>query len=294
MTIRHLKIFIAVAEAGTMSQAAKNLYIAQPTVSQVIGEMEDTYQIRLFERLSKKLYITNAGEQLLQYARHAVALFEEMERSLRNAADSVVLRAGATLTVGSCVLAGIIRRFEEGHPAVRTQVVVDNTHVIEEMLLSSSLDLALVEGQVSSPELQVIPVIRDELVLICGAGHPYAVRDSVSAAELEKQDFILRGKGSGTRALFEDSMRSRGISITPKWTCYSSDAILSAVGENQGLGVISRMLVEQKARDGVLRILPIRDAEFHRFFSLVYHRDKFLSEPLRLLIRAILESSGGE
>lgn len=294
MTIRHLKIFIAVAEAGTMSQAAKNLYIAQPTVSQVISEMEETYQIRLFERLSKKLYITSAGEQLLQYARHAVSLFEEMERSLRNAADSVVLRAGATLTVGSCVLAGIIRRFEEEHPAIRAQVVVDNTHVIEKMLLNSSLDLAFVEGQITSPELQVTPVIRDELVLICGAGHPYAARDSVCAADLEGQDFILREKGSGTRALFEDSMRSRGISIMPKWTCYSSDAILSAVGENQGLGVISRMLVEQKARDGVFRILPIRDAEFHRFFSLVYHRDKFLSEPLRFLIRAILESSREE
>ena len=82
MTIRHLKVFIAVAQTGKMGAAAKELYISQPTVSQVISEIEEQYGVKLFERLSKKLYITKEGRQLLDYARHIIALFDEMERNL--------------------------------------------------------------------------------------------------------------------------------------------------------------------------------------------------------------------
>lgn len=290
MTIRHLKIFIAVADTGKMSTAAKNLYIAQPTVSQVIAEIEENYGVRLFERLSKKLYITESGERLLRYARHIVALFDEMERSLRNSSNPIVLRVGATITVGTCVLTSIINRFEEEHPHIQTQVVVDNTHVIEEMLLNSSLDLALVEGVINSEELRVTPVIRDELVLVCDTAHPFASRESILAEELEGQPFILREKGSGTRAKFEEYLRSRDISIYPKWTCYSADSILNAVEGGQGLTVISQMLVEQRVREGRLCIIPIRDAVFHRAFSLVYHKNKFLSDPLKLLMDTLLST----
>ena len=145
MTIRHLRIFIAVAETGKMGLAAKQLYIAQPTVSQVISDMEKSYGVKLFERLSKKLYITPQGERLLSYARHIVSLFDEMERSMRNSSAQVLLRVGATITVGSCVLSPIIRRYEELFPLSQVQVFVDNTRLIEEMLLESQLDVALVE-----------------------------------------------------------------------------------------------------------------------------------------------------
>ena len=110
MTIRHLRIFIAVAETGKMGLAAKQLYIAQPTVSQVISDMEKSYGVKLFERLSKKLYITPQGDRLVAYARHIVSLFDEMERSMRNSSAQVLLRVGATITVGACVLSPIIRR----------------------------------------------------------------------------------------------------------------------------------------------------------------------------------------
>ncbi len=167
MTIRHLRIFIAVAEAGKMGLAAKQLYIAQPTVSQVISDMERSYGVKLFERLSKKLYITPQGERLLSYARHIVSLFDEMERSMRNSSAQVLLRVGATITVGACVLSPIIHRYEELFPLSQVQVFVDNTRLIEEMLLESQLDVALVEGLVESPDLCTLPVIEDELVLAC-------------------------------------------------------------------------------------------------------------------------------
>ena len=170
MTFRHLKIFIAVAQTGSMSAAARELYIAQPTVSQVIAEIENEYGIRLFERLSRRLYITREGRQLLDYARHITALFEEMERDLHYASRNRTLRVGATITVGSCVLPALVARFEAENPSDTVEVLVDNTRVIEEKILSSELDFGLVEGDVTEPDLLSRPVLRDELVLICAEG----------------------------------------------------------------------------------------------------------------------------
>lgn len=153
MTFRHLKIFIAVAQTGSMSAAARELYIAQPTVSQVIAEIENEYGIRLFERLSRRLYITREGRQLLDYARHITALFEEMERDLHYASRNRTLRVGATITVGSCVLPALVARFEAENPSDTVEVLVDNTRVIEEKILSSELDFGLVEGDVTEADL---------------------------------------------------------------------------------------------------------------------------------------------
>lgn len=292
MTIRHLRIFIAVAETGKMGLAAKQLYIAQPTVSQVIADMEKSYGVKLFERLSKKLYITPQGERLLSYARHIVSLFDEMERSMRNSSAQVLLRVGATITVGACVLSPIIRRYEELFPLSQVQVFVDNTRLIEEMLLESQLDVALVEGSVESPDLCTLPVIEDELVLACAPDHPFAFRETLHPEELEGQNFVLREKGSGTRALFEDYLHARQIEVCPKWVCHSADSILSAVEAGQGLTVISRLLAQPRAAEGRLRLLRLADARLTRSFRLVYHKNKYLSEPLRHLMDCMQQVAG--
>ena len=286
MTIRHLKVFIAVAQTGKMGAAAKELYISQPTVSQVISEIEEQYGVKVFERLSKKLYITEEGRQLLDYARHIITLFDEMERNLNYASTHHSLRVGATITVGSCTLPPIIRRFEENHPTITTQVWVDNTQVIEGMILESRLDLALVEGEVTSPDLIVHPVMEDELVLICGPCHPFSRRQSVALSELSGQDFVLREPGSGTREQFEILLAQAGIPVRQKWVCHSFDSILAAVSQGQGLSVVSRRLAEQSAKE--LHILPVEDVKLHRTFNLIYHKNKFLSEPLRAFLKDLL------
>lgn len=287
MTIRHLKIFITVAESGTMSAAAAKLYITQPTVSQVIAEIEEDYGVRLFERLAKKLYITDSGRELLSYARHIVGLFDEMEQKMKNASDRVLLRVGATITVGTCVMGGLIARFEEKHPEIRTKVCVANTQKIEEMLCKSELDLALVEGKIKHEELIVEPVIRDELVLVCGAKHPFFTRDGIALRELNGEPMILREEGSGTRELFCDCLEKEGVTVEAKWTCHTADAILNAVACNQGITVISKMLAAPREAAGELRIIPIRDKTFERSFSVVYHKNKYFSKFLTQLMKQI-------
>jgi len=293
MTIRHLEIFIAVAEAGKMNMAAKQLHLAQPTISQAIQEIESQYRILLFERLNKKLYITDAGRELLDYARHIVSLFNKMEVTLQGHAVSMTLQVGATVTVGTCVFNTAIAEFERQNPDIQIHVSVDNTRMIEDMILKSQLDLAVVEGTISSPDIHVLPIMDDELVLVCGAGHPFFGRSEIDFSELKGMSFVLREPGSGTRALFEDKLREHQVTINEKWMCNNSEAIKNAVMEGQGMTVISRSLVERELSEGSLYLVPIRHIYLKRQFSLVYHKNKFLSAPIKRLIQFMGQSVKG-
>lgn len=222
----------------------------------------------------------------MDYARHIIALFDEMERNLSYASTHHALRVGATITVGSCALPSIIRRFEERHPTVTTQVWVDNTQLIEGMILESRLDLALVGGGGHQPDLIVCPVLEDELVLICGPAIPLPGGSLWPCPNFPARILSCREPGSGTRERFETLLDQAGISVRQKWVCHSSDSILAAVAQGQGLSVVSRQLAEQSAKE--LHTLPVEDVKLHRTFNLIYHKNKFLSEPLRAFFGELL------
>lgn len=285
MTLRDLRIFTEVAKTLSMSESANNLGCAQPTVSQVIASIEAQYGVCLFERLSRRLYLTDDGTYLNTYAQGILALYDEVDANLGSYALAVVLRVGATITVGSSLMGDLVSRFEREHQGISVEVYVDNTETIAQMLSESRLDIALVEGVVHHPSLVAEEVLADSLVLV--AANDFPLPDEVALPDLEQLPFILREKGSGTRQLFAKLLESRGITIREKWICHSSDAILSAVRSGQGLTVISRRLVANDLAGGVLREIPISGVCFGRMFSLVYHKDKFFTPPLEQLVNAI-------
>ncbi len=287
MTTRHLEVFLAVARVGSMSGAAKELYISQPTVSQVIAELEEHYHTRLFERLQKRLYITPAGQQLQRYAQQITDLFSQMDQEMDHTAHHRLLRVGATITIGSCLLPGLVARFESVCPSTQVQAYVDNTQAIEGMLCRSELDLALVEGKISSPQLRTFDVLDDQLVLICAPDHPLAKQNKVTPQQLQGQQFIMRETGSGTRALFEEFLRQNQVQINVKWSCHSSDSVLAAVAAGQGLAMLSLVLVQKPAAQGQVAILPLQRAGLSRSFQLVYHKDKYLSAVMRQFIKSL-------
>lgn len=127
MTIRHLKIFLKVAETGNMSLAAKQLYLSQPTVSQAIRELEEHYDTQLFERLSKRLFITDAGKELLLYSRQVLHDFDKLEQGMVSATHHETLRIGASVTVGTCLLPFFLQDLKKEHPQVVTTNCVTNT-----------------------------------------------------------------------------------------------------------------------------------------------------------------------
>lgn len=277
MTIRHLKIFITVAECGSMNAAARKLFLSQPTISQTIRELEDYYNIKLFDRLSKRLHITPAGQELLSNAYQVVGQFEQLDNFMKKSQKKDSLRIGSTITVGSCLTSNIMNDFEAVMPEVETYTFIANTRTIEEKLLKSELDIALVEGEIQHPDLKSIMSIRDFLVLGCSQDHPFASRDKINVHELSGQRFVIREPGSGTRELFDEFINRHQLRIRISWEATCPDAFRHAVLYNHCLSVVSVRLLERDILSRRIRIFIPETNEFERSFSLVYHKDKILT-----------------
>lgn len=281
ITLRNLQIFERVAECGKMSMAAKELYISQSAVSQVILEIEHTYNILLFERIGKRLYLTETGKELLHYAHQVLAGQSAMEDWLLTASQKRRLRIGATLTIGSSLLWPILEKYHLQKPTTDLQLYVDNTHVLEGMLLVSELDIAIVEGNIENDNLIKHPVMKDCMVLICGCEHPFWGHREVSLSDLNGQALALREEGSGTRAQLVDCLRKNRIQYKVSCICRNIESIRQAVVHNHGLSYISQRLVQRECEEGLLWACQIRDINSIRTFDLVWHRNKRIDQDLQ-------------
>lgn len=284
MTIRHLKIFITVADCGKMNMAAKKLYISQPSVSQAIQELEKEYGIQLFDRLSQRLYITDNGKKLLSYARHIVDSYEEMDLMMKNAGEHPRIRVGASVSVGTCLIDKVITKLEEKNPKIEIRVVINNTSTIEKMLADSELDVGIVEGLITNPDMLQIPLCEDELVIVAGKQHPFYLRTCIQLQELQNTDFVAREDGSMVRNQYEQLLQNRGITVNTKWNSTNTEAIKNAVIAGKGIAILSGRLVEKEVESKELRVIPVEDVKVERTIHLVYHKNKYVSEMMQLFI----------
>lgn len=285
MTIRHLKIFVAVVDCGSMSRAAQKLYISQPSVSQAVAELEKYYHVKLFERLSQKLYITEEGEKLLSYARHIISSFEEMEDAMCEMKSTPHLNIGCSVSVGTYLLNDLLDQIERAYPACRIVATVDNTSSIEQQVLNNKLDLGIVEGVVKSEDLIRIPVFQDELVLLCGRDHHLAGRKYISFEELEGENFISREQGSAERNQMERVLEEHGVSLNRCLSSTNTEAIKNAVIHGRGIAILSDMLVKKECSCGDMVTIQLEDFHFTRQIHLIYHKNKYLSPVMKDVIR---------
>ena len=284
MTIRHLKIFILVATCGKMRQAAEALYISQPAVSQAIKELEAYYNVKLFERLTQKLYLTEEGTQLLHHARYVVDSFDNLDLMMKKQGISPKLRIGGSVSVGTFLLNDVIDQMERTVKDLEFKVVVHNTSTIEELIKNGQLDVAIVEGTLVCDELIELPIYKDELVIIVGKGHPLYHKERVTLEELKDAVWIGREEGSMNRNQYEQLLADKNYIIKHKWICTNTETIKQTVSRGRGLAILSKMLIQKEISEGILRILTLDDLHVTRDIKLIYHKDKFISPLLQTFI----------
>jgi len=289
MTLRHLTIFLCVCDEGNMTAAGAKLYIAQPSVSQAIRELEKHYNVRLFERLGRKLFITLAGQKLITYARHIVHLSQEAEEAMAGIHHNGVIRIGASVTVGTCILNDIIVEFNKYSPRTKIIAAVNNTKIIEGMLLLDELDIGLVEGKIHSQGIISLPFMNDELVLVTGISHPFTQMSRVELADIDHVEFIVREEGSGTRELFESVMAIKCLNWQISGVYNNAETIKNFITAGLGISVMSRLAVEKEVQRNELAIVEVDGVTFKRQFSIVHHKNKFIVPILTDFIRMCLD-----
>ena len=284
MTIRHLQIFVAVADCGKMRAAAERLHISQPSVSQAVRELESYYNIKLFERLSQRIYITETGKKLLPYARHIIDSFETMEGFINDTSSGNVIRVGGSVSVGTRLLPPMIKSLENEVPDVDVCVIVDNTAAIEGKIQRSELDIAVVEGIVRSDELVKKDIYDDELVLVVGPEHELFNHPGFKLKELTKHALISRESGSVERNQFEQFLLEHDIKMKNKWSCSNTETIKKAVLNGEGIAILSRMVIEKEIAAGEVRVLNVENTRMKRKIKLIYHKNKYISQSMKQFI----------
>ena len=291
MTLRHMSIFLEVAACNNMSIAAQNLYLSQSTVSLAISEIEKTYKVRLFDRLSKHLRLTEAGMLLLDYASRIISLYKEMESALLGL-HLKQIHIGSTLVAASCLLQDIIRAYHIICPDVSTRFTIDDSYFMEKKLAQGELDVMLTETKGSHSSLVYTPFLDDTFVVICSPDHPYARRENLSIADFENEMFLLREEGNSTRAALERALSKHGLSLTKSHVYHNIDALKEAVAENEGISIISKMLIREELSSRKLHACPVTDLPIKRVFYIVQRKDRAFLPYVKEFIRLCRETSG--
>ena len=235
MTLRHLYIFIAVYQEMSITKAAERLHLAQPRVSQAVKELEEEYGVRLFERLNRKLFVTEKGERLYDYAVHLLELSQEMEEDLLSSGNGGRIRLGSSITAGAFLVPERAARFQEHYPECRLEVSVQNSGKVIRQVLKNELDLGVIEDRAEEEMLVKIPFREDRLYFLCGASHPLAEKEQVSLEEICSFPLFLREKGSASREITENYLKNCQLSCQPLWESVSNEALIQAIQKNPGI-----------------------------------------------------------
>jgi len=272
-----MKIFASVCRENSITLAARKLYISQPAVSNAIKELEVYYGIPLFDRISKKLFLTEAGKKVFSYALHINSLFEELETVIKNSDGIGKLKIGSSITIGTHFMPNYIKKFALRFPNIQTFVTIDSSDIIEKLVLSNELDFALIEGVIHSENIISKDFINDELIVICGLENPLLKKEIVSINDLATQNFLMRERNSGTRELAESILLLHNISLNPIWESSSTEAIIHGVSKGIGISILPLQLVQDFIGRNQIKKLEVSGLKFNRQFHIIYHKNKFLT-----------------
>jgi len=289
-TLRQFEVFLAVAKAGSFRAAAEAMHLSQPALSQHVAEMERDLGTRLFDRLGRKVALTEAGRVLED---HALRLFA----TLASARDAVVdlsglkrgsLVIGASTTPGIYVLPGIIAAFQKRYPGVALNLRIGNSALIEERIRGNELDLGVVGGHpLRLGEECVAAGLLDELVLIVPSKHPWARRREIQPALLGAQRLLIREEGSATRQVTERALQRAGGHIKTSMELGHTEAIKQAVMAGLGIAFVSIHAIRGEIAAGRLRALRLRGLRIRRHFHIIHNEARTLSASARASIELL-------
>lgn len=284
MTLRHLRVFLAVYQTQNVTRAAERLHMTQPTVTRAVQELERYYGVRLFERINRRLYITQSGRQLYARAVHIVGSFDRMEKELKNWDEFGLLRIGATPTLASVLLPKTLMTFEKKHPKLRVRCSVENGTHLQEALADDRLDFALIEGEVAAEHLHAEPFSEDRLILLLPPDDPRRNAPALTLRELAESPLLLREKGSMGRSFLDRVFAAHDLPLEPLMESISTHAIIQAVHAGLGISFLPQRLIRHSVESGFVATRAVDDEPFVRRNLAVWHEDKFLTRSARELL----------
>jgi molybdate transport repressor ModE-like protein len=293
LDLRLLRSFLAVAQCGKVSTAAKHLHLSQPAVTAHLRRLEEIVGKPLVSRSTRGVRLTTHGHALRTFSTEIQNTLSRIEASFHTEHKlSGELRFGASLTIASHVIPSFLAEFSRVYPGVQIELRVDNTEVVLESVRESTYPFGLVEGSPRAAGLRLEQFVEDEVVLVAGTNPSFRNYQRLAAAAAAAQDLyqlplIWRESGSGTRAVVEAAIRKLGVQtrrLAYQYVMADIEAIKTATIHCMGFAFLSRWSVKNELALGQLRVVRISDLVVRRGFYWVLPSGA-LGEPSDTFVR---------
>lgn len=292
VSLRQLRVFEAVARLLSYTRAAEELHLSQPAVSMQVRQLEDEAGLALFERLGKRIVLTEAGRELYHYSRQVNRSLVEMEEVLESLRG--VNRGHLQVAVASTVnyfAPRLLAVFQQRYPGIRLTLDVTNRESLVQLLDANAVDLVLMGQPPSDVEVEATPFMDNPLVVIAPPDHVLANEHRIALARLAEEVFVMREPGSGTRQAMERFFSEHGLSIRQGMQMTRNEAVKQAVRSGLGLGVVSLHTIELELETGRLVTLDVEGFPDRRQWHLVTRQGKRLSPAAQAFRAFVIEEA---
>lgn len=276
-SLRQLEVFLATAHFQNISKAADSLAMSQSAASSALKELEQQFDILLFDRVGKRLQLNEQGRLIRSRTEALLEQAKELEQALLQHQDAGPVTVGATLTIGNYLAVSILSDLLREHPDAEVNLTVANTQNIMNQVLNYDIDVGMIEGEIQHPELDIIPWRTDDLCVFCSPSHPLANAGELSDEQIQQNAWVLRESGSGTRQAFDRAMHGILSQIPIAVELQHTEAIKRAVSSGLGLGCLSRISVEDDIKRGDIIELTVPQRDFERTLYFILHKKKHKS-----------------
>lgn len=291
ITLRQLEVFLAVAEFGSVTQAARQVHVSQPAASMALADLEKHLSVPLFDRVGNRLQLNDEGARLLPMAQEVVARTEEIWDRFHHPDTRMAgkLRIGASSTLGNYLIPQLIGEFVESHPGVELSLEVGNSEDIVRDMMAFEIDVGFIEDVCHQPELEAHYWRDDRLAVFCSPDYPLAKYSPINdPQQLQNERWILRERGSGTRHVFEMAIAGRLENLNVYLELGHSEAIKRAVMSGVGISCLSVVVLQDHLRAGDLVEIQVPFLDLRRRFYRLLHRQKYQTA----LLKEFLKISG--
>lgn len=294
-SLRQIEVFCQVAEQRSFSKAANAVFLSQPTVSEHMAALERTVGNRLFDRVRGAVSLTRAGQVFYDHAKRMLAMQREAVRALDELKGAVrgQLDLGGSTIPGTYVLPGLIRSFRDTHPDVKVTIRCGDSSEIIEMVVAGKIELGIVGSRVKRRGVRSEEIAKDELVVICPPGHPWAKRRQVEPAELAKEPFVTREQGSGTRETMERQLAEAGVGpLQVSVEVGSTEEVKESVKAGLGISIVSRRAIGTELGAGALAAARLKGLDLSRSLNLVVSDERTLSGICKAFLEHVESQKG--
>jgi DNA-binding transcriptional LysR family regulator len=292
MQIESLKVFCDLAETESFTKAAQINSVTQSAVSQQISSLERTFKSLLIERSKKRFRLTREGQVLYDYSKQIIQTYESLHSKLQELKDIIsgTIRVATIYSIGLHDLPPYIKKFMKNYPTVNVHVEYRRANQVYEDVFSNVVDLGLVAYPVKDSKLEIIPLRKEPLVLICHPQHPFAKQKSMKLKQLVDQKVIGFEPDIPTRKALDKILREYGVDVKHVMEFDNVETVKRAVEIDAGISIVPLGTVMQEVNKQTLASVEIEDGEFFRPLAAIYKKNKVLSPAMKQFLSILKDT----